>query len=104
MEFERPCDVGVCIARGRMWWFRFLSPCHEIGCTLHLAVAAPAPGFSAGEDMKVTKLTSGVKLPVFLFAAWLALHAFILSRHANVARLGVMIPQLPRILYNSYIL
>lgn len=35
-----------------------------MGHTLHLAIAVPAPGFSAGEDTKVTKHTSGVKLPL----------------------------------------
>lgn len=91
------------IARWRMWWFRFLSSGHEVGRTLHPAIAAPAPGFSA-EDMKVTQLTSGVKLPPFLSAAWLTLHAFILSGHASVVRVGVMIPQLPKSLYNAYLL
>ena len=76
-----------------------------MGRILHVAIAILALGFSAGEDTKVTKLMSGVKLPLFLSsAAWLALHAFILSGHAHAARLGVMIPQLPKILCNSYLL
>lgn len=97
-------SLGVCVAGERMWWFRFLSPGHEMGHSLHLAVAAPAPGFSAGEDTNVTKLRSGVKLPLFPSAAWSALSAVILSRHANVIRLGVRVPQLPKMLCKSYIL
>lgn len=96
--------LGGCIDGGRMWWFKSLSPGHKMGCTLHLAMATPALGFSAGEDMKVTKLKSGVKPALFLSAAWLALHAFIVRGQTNVGRLGVVIPQLPKILYNSYIL
>lgn len=75
-----------------------------MGCTLHPAIAAPAPRFSAEEDIKVTKLASGVKLPLFLSAAWLTLHTFILSGHADVVRVGVMILQVPKSLYNSYLL
>lgn len=89
----------MCVLLGeRCGGSRFLIPGHEMGHTLHLTVAAPAPGFSAGEDTNVTKL------PLFPSAAWLALNTVILSRRANVARLGVCVHQPPKMLYKSYIL
>lgn len=45
-----------------------------------------------------------MKLPLFPSAAWLALNTVILSRRANVARLGVCVHQPPKMLYKSYIL
>lgn len=67
---------GACIAGGRMWWFRFLSPGHEIGHTLHLAIAVPAPGFSAGEDTKVTKHVMSETPSFYLLHSW---HCTLLS-------------------------